>query len=695
MVLLLLEYFLKEEPTLQLDGGCDQSYSTFLQHYPGDGYRITYCNNGDADQAEIATEFFRPRSRLQFRYAGYPEQNGVDFFLESQSGTRFDLQLLNATEKWRQVNVVVPLDFRDTHVRLVMRDNSPEPFSWGGLGVVETTGYIQFKDISVFMSAIGGVHITLMLLLSFFLRRTDDVQVALVFFLVGLGLIGYLAFWAYYAHIWIGIFISLIFFFVATLEGWVTFKGRLLEPIFISNRILLPATLYTFFILSVAYYPYNDIGSTFTTAANRWLQLPIDNWIPKIFADQIWHGDVTVPMLGDWHSSDRPPLQTGINLLFYIVSRDGLLYQAVSSFLQSLVLIPLFLLVKRIDPRISLFVLVTLGATSLMAVHTLFVWPKLLSAAYVIIFYLFTMTSFGHRCSPFLWWFLTGASAALAMLSHGGAIFALAAIAILYFVRSRGKAILMGLPAAIISVVLYIPWILYQRLLDPPGDRLVKWHLAGMIEPNNMSTFEALSLAYHNLNVKIWLDGRIDNFKVIFSGSFDFLRDFLVAVSSPSLISQAHEIPSLLSRSFFETFYSFWWFNPFFALAIWLLSGGWRKPDRLTLWLGLAGLLTLILWSILMFIPDSTVIHQGSFFSWLALFIFASLLLWQSSRYVFYTASVFNVFTIMRFYVFDFHSGEQLSYSLLYIFIVTLSFLLYFYSCIKLEGVLSGNDFSS
>jgi hypothetical protein len=36
--------------------------------------------------------------------------------------------------------------------------------------------------------------------------------------------------------------------------------------------------------------------------------------------------------------------------------------------------------------------------------------------------------------------------------------------------------------ASLLSVIIYLPWFLYQQYWDPPGNRLLFWHLAGQLE---------------------------------------------------------------------------------------------------------------------------------------------------------------------------------------------------------------------
>jgi hypothetical protein len=104
-------------------------------------------------------------------------------------------------------------------------------------------------------------------------------------------------------------------------------------------------------------------------------------------------------------------------------------------------------------------------------------------------------------------------------------------------------------------------------------------------------------------------------------------------------------------------FYSFWWFSPLIAIIALLVSQKyWRKPSFINIeiiWLGVTSIIALLIWSTLMFIPGSAVIHQGSFFSWLGLFIFSASSLWQVSRFLFGILATFNLILFFRLYIFD------------------------------------------
>jgi hypothetical protein len=54
--------------------------------------------------------------------------------------------------------------------------------------------------------------------------------------------------------------------------------------------------------------------------------------------------------------------------------------------------------------------------------------------------------------------------------------------------------------ALLIIAVAVIPWTLYQKFYDPPGNRLLKMHLAGVMEPDARGTFEAIKDAYSHVS---------------------------------------------------------------------------------------------------------------------------------------------------------------------------------------------------
>ncbi|RTZ43193.1 hypothetical protein EKL30_09930 [Candidimonas sp. SYP-B2681] len=666
-----------------LQGGCDPKMSPFLQQEAGD-YRISFCAQGDGDQLEISTDYFSVEDRLVFSYAGYPNMPGMFVFLEAQDGSRFDLELTKAGENWRRFSAEVPEGFRNVPVRLVVQDTSPEAFSWVGIGH-SASSFVNISGLFLLIATVIGVHIAFLTWLSM-AQRMRSPDVASLVFIIGLGLLGYLAFWAYYLHRWAGVGVSALALLASMQVIFLAVRRNEWEAIKISNKALMPATAYALFILLVGYFPFHDLGSNFTIAANRWMHLAIDNWIPRIFAEQVWAGTVQAPMVGDWFSSDRPPLQSGIYLLFYPLAQSGLLYQVVSSMLQALVFLPICVLLKRFDARLAPIALLALGLTSLISVHVLYVWPKLISASYQLILFLLALTALGRNLSRASLIVMMGSAMALAMLSHGGAIFGLLAIVIAYLVKDRSAAIIPVIKAGIASLILYSPWMLYQRFIDPPGDRLLKWHLAGMIEPNTLSFSNALVSAYQGINFETWIAGRLENLNVIANGTMGFLRDFFSAFVDPLRALQIRDDPMLVGRSFFETFYSFWWFSPVLVLGLWFLLRGHRRTVPADLiWFADTAILSALVCALLLFMPGTASIHQGSFYTWIAFFVSSAALLWLASRLAFKIILALNAAIFFHFYVFDKFWLEPAEFGLTYLAMSIAAFIFFAKACFALQ----------
>ena len=59
------------------------------------------------------------------------------------------------------------------------------------------------------------------------------------------------------------------------------------------------------------------------------------------------------------------------------------------------------------------------------------------------------------------------------MLSHGGTAFALIAFIPFVYQLRRRITIRSAVASAAAALALYLPWVLYQRFVNPPGDRLL------------------------------------------------------------------------------------------------------------------------------------------------------------------------------------------------------------------------------
>ena len=68
--------------------------------------------------------------------------------------------------------------------------------------------------------------------------------------------------------------------------------------------------------------------------------------------------------------------------------------------------------------------------------------------------------------------------------------------------------------------MLLAPWIAYQRLVDPPSDRLLKWHLAGVIDVDPRSFPQAAVEEYRRIGWRVAMAARRSNLAMQFHGNW-------------------------------------------------------------------------------------------------------------------------------------------------------------------------------
>jgi hypothetical protein len=374
--------------------------------------------------------------------------------------------------------------------------------------------------------------------------------------------------------------------FLVAHRGWRAVLGRF--------DVLAPLAL----IYSVTLF---YTGILFTCVGHSCLTtgFPVDNALPAVFAYKILIGDPRA-MLDGWQFSDRPPLQTGVVLAQAVLTQHEVLanvaYQLLGTLLQCLWLAAAWALGRRLrlrPPRLAaaLALCVFLG---FFLLNSVYVWPKLLSAALGAFALLLV---FAERPRA-LHWALAGGFAGTALLAHTGVIFTLLPMAALLLVRRYRPSPRVLVVAVVVVAALLLPWTLYQHVYDPPGDRLLKWHLAGAIPIDPRGFAEVMLDAYRHTPLGTLVGNRLAN---------------LGMLVSPAGAS-ARQVEFL---------------HVFFGLG--LLNLGWLRllrpvrrrlaaldGDLLRLLLG-GALVSLLVWCLAMFGPATTAIHNGSYLTMLML----------------------------------------------------------------------------
>jgi hypothetical protein len=374
-------------------------------------------------------------------------------------------------------------------------------------------------------------------------------------------------------------------------------------------------------------------GDALGTIQTRFFGMPPDNAIPNMFAAKLFDKLNGIYLLGDWHASDRPPLQTGFilferSLLGSVVASTNppmlaALAVGIGLAVQLLWIPALYSCLRalRLSTTGCLVGIAGAAAMPVVFLHSLYSWPKLLSAALMIAAVSICVQMILDRELSAAKFSIGGAAASLSLLAHGAAAFALpifAGLAVVLLVRTRdrhepaSRRIVTVIWGVLTSVCLYLPWVAYQKFVDPPGDRLLKWHLAGMIPPNEqVSFFQALSTQYSALTPAQWASNRLQNLDAV-SGASTLVQ----ALSTKSL-----SVETLKALDFYSLLPSL--IIPLLLCLLIVVIAIARRTDSPKLVqaakvmrLGVLGLcaLSIGLWIVLMFLPYSTLIHQGTHF---------------------------------------------------------------------------------
>ncbi|MGH3212230.1 MAG: hypothetical protein ACRDNO_31150 [Trebonia sp.] len=231
-----------------------------------------------------------------------------------------------------------------------------------------------------------------------------------------------------------------------------------------------------------------------------------DNAIPLLFAARVAaHAPLSGDLIGSWLSSDRPPLQTGFALLQWPLWGSGgrqAAYQLLSTGL-SAAWLPALWVVLRVRGVAQWRILVVVLATALTGfvfVSTIYVWPKMLAGTFALaaLAIIVSREKADRRLASGV---VAVALLTLSLLAHGGTAFAvIALIPFAYRLRRRITVRAVGACAAV-AVVCYVPWTLYQHFVDPPGDRLLKWQLAGLMNIDPRGALQAIVQQYHQLSL--------------------------------------------------------------------------------------------------------------------------------------------------------------------------------------------------
>lgn len=350
---------------------------------------------------------------------------------------------------------------------------------------------------------------------------------------------------------------------------------------------------------------------------------PGDNLIPLIFADRIYAHDPVRPFCcGDWLSSDRPPLQSGIVLLerpIHLLGNKELDYELLSAGLQCLWVCGVWCLLTalRVSEKRILQTLVFLVFSGFLFYNSVFTWPKLLAATCILLALSIVIDVILRQKSITSFEIVLAAmSIGSALMSHPGSIFSLAAFALLLFTRFRGLFLQRRLIIGLLVLMAYaLPWSAYQKFVDPPGNRLIKMHLAGEVYIDSRSTWQGIRDAYTTHSLKQIVNFKLSNLALLMGKKpLDALGLNVWSLQGGVHIDHRSAEESRIAQRE-------WIWN-----AVGVLNVGWlvglfilskRRKKQLAVplsgWLIAAALINFVFWSLVTFGPGETVTTHSSY----------------------------------------------------------------------------------
>lgn len=588
---------------------------------------------GDADLGEFSSNYFPAPEELTFLIAGNPNAEGILMALEDRSGATIRLRSrYDPQDNWQRVHWSIPDEWQGRAVRLRVQDKATVGGGWIGFTLPESgpggpAPISQTALVILILVVVQAVFFLLPGLAAALLCTNvlplDSLRFAVIA-LMASAAVGYPIFFIYLFSPSAGRFISLLVLFAAGLCALLKLrKSRQLRQLarpFLACAVLLVLVSCFYSGLEHIYRYKAEPGEQAQWRFVGWM-LPFDNNLPLMLAARLYEGVPVQPFLvGDWQSSDRPPLQSGIILMqfpLWIAFLPDLYYQCLGTVVQCVWAPAIWLLLTfaAVPPRMKAMVLAACVLSGFFLLHSTFVWPKLLSAWLFLLAMAVSPLVDNQRRWTRLNVCIASTAIALGLLSHGGIIFSVIASVLLLLFRRRWWPSAKDIGwAALLLLLWMLPWTMYQKFYDPPGDRLLKWHLAGVshIDPRPFST--VFHEAYLRLMPEIFLDRKVDNFLTLFGP----VQSYRALVSSPP----AEAVRALLANNFFYTFHALGLLNIGFIAAVlrWRTGASGQSSSVENRLLGIA-LLTLFVWCLLMFERAATIIHSGSLATMVLLFM--------------------------------------------------------------------------
>lgn len=247
-----------------------------------------------------------------------------------------------------------------------------------------------------------------------------------------------------------------------------------------------------------------------------------DNQLPFLFAEALFGGaELDKIMWGPWLATDRVPLMSALLAALRVLvlppfkNGFGEVFLPTAYMMAAIVLLTTWVavlveMVRRLDPARLPIAFLLAATTPFLFFNSVFAWPKLLGATYVLIAFdlLFGLSVERRRDGAVL--ALAALAAMAGVLTHSSNLFACVPIAVIFartLVRQGAGALAVS---TLLALMLASPWFYWQAVVQPGGNALLRFALAFDFDAGNRTRplLSAIADAYRTMSFDDWLRGK-------------------------------------------------------------------------------------------------------------------------------------------------------------------------------------------
>ena len=491
--------------------------------------------------------FHMPRY-MAIPYQGFAGDPGIRFYVQClTSGATLEVAAAPTNTQWSEVLVSRPRNWCKGDSRIVVHSDSHEKYiAFGTPFRISSISWLKTRVIGLFglFLLLLGAVVGLCLSFSITLRRAWPQGDALALGMIGLGVTGYLLFFAFYFSGQIGMVASIGALLVAAaglarLAGFYRRAGPAGTATRDSVLVAWQGPLLGWVVVSLSYFLllYSADSGAGPWLANarfspaRWSS---DNQLPMLISEYLVRFKLTDLDLGSWLISDRTPLSYGLHgwlrlqSLWITRGNDGPYLAPFVHTLIGIILntawVPVLVHILRclgLTPRRIAIAVATSALLPFCLFNSIYIWPKLLGGSFglLAVWVLLVKPREGASESELGGrWVQAAMLSALALLSHGGTVFGIVAMLLVAAFAVPLARVRTLLASGIAAAALLMPWMLWQKFVQPPGNALLKSVFAGTFgfDEKDIGVLETIRRSYSHLTPGTWLTMKADALRLVF-----------------------------------------------------------------------------------------------------------------------------------------------------------------------------------